>query len=205
MKKLLLTGFILFQFTIGSAQQKNLLSAFEASYAFQANLEYENAFDVLQKVYPDNLINYELNLRLGWLSYMLGEFNRSEAYYTKALEIKPLSLEALNGKILPLLAKQKYNDVIKLSEKSLSISPNNSKAEYYIGVANYYLKDYVKSEKYLEKAINKFPFNLDINLMLGWTKFAMGKKNEAKVLFMVAQRNSPHNPSVITAIDLINK
>ncbi|MCF6224665.1 MAG: tetratricopeptide repeat protein [Flavobacteriaceae bacterium] len=205
MKKILLASLIIFQFTIGNAQQNNLLSVFETSYSHQANLDYHKAFEVLQKVYPNNLVNYELNLRLGWLSYMLGEFNRSEDYYTKAMELKPLSLEALNGKILPLLAQQKYDKVIQLSEKSLSISPNNSKAEYYIGISNYYLKDYVKSEKYLENAINKYPFNLDINLMLGWTKFALGKKNEAKVLFLVAQRNSPQNKSVISAIELINK
>lgn len=205
MKKILIASLIIFQFTIGNAQQNNLLSAFETSYSHQANLDYHKALEALQKVHPNNLVNYELNLRLGWLSYMLGDFIKSEGYYTKAIELKPLSLEALNGKILPLLAQQKYDEVIKLSEKSLSISPNNSKAEYYIGVSNYYLKDYMKSEKYLEKAINKYPFNLDINLMLGWTKFALGKKNEAKVLFLVAQRNSPQNESVISAIALINK
>ncbi len=66
-------------------------------------------------------------------------------------------------------------------------------------------KSYLKSEKYLEKAINKYPFDLDINLILGWTKLALGKKNEAKTLFLVAQRNSPNNKRVKTAIELINK
>lgn len=66
--------------------------------------------------------------------------------------------------------------------------PNDSRAEYYLGLANYYQKDYLKSERYLEKAINQDPFDVDLNLMLGWTKSALGKKNEAKVLFQVAQR-----------------
>jgi hypothetical protein len=41
--------------------------------------------------------------------------------------------------------------------------------------------------------------------MLGWAKFALGKKNEAKALFQVAQRHSPNSAAVKTAIDLINK
>ena len=121
------------------------------------------------------------------------------------MELKPLALEAIYGKILPLIGQEKYNSVIKLSEKALTIAPNDSKAEYFIGLANYHKKNYLKSEKYLEKAINKYPFDLDINLILGWTKFALGKKNEAKSLFQVAQRNSPNNERVKMAIELINK
>jgi len=205
MKKLLITTSLLLMFVFANAQGNKLLTAFEESYTYETNLEYAKAATTLEKEYLNYLSNYEINLRLGWLRYSAGDFKYSENYYTKALELKPLSLEAIYGKILPLLEQQKYNNIIKLSEKALSIAPNDSRAEYFIGLASYYKKDYVKSEKYLEKAINKYPFDLDINLMLGWTKFALGKKNEAKSLFLVAQRKSPKNLRVKTALDLINK
>lgn len=192
-------------FVFTNAQENKLLTAFEESYTYEANLEYAKAATTLEKEYLNYISNYEVNLRLGWLRYSAGDYKYSENYYTKALELKPLSLEAIYGKILPLLEQQKYNSILKLSEKALSIAPSDSRAEYFIGLASYYKKDYVKSEKYLEKAINKYPFDLDINLMLGWTKFALGKKNEAKSLFLVAQRKSPNNPRVKTALDLINK
>jgi tetratricopeptide (TPR) repeat protein len=187
------------------AQENKLLTAFTDSYAFETNLEYNKAANLLEKIYLNYISNYEINYRLGWLRYSAGDFKESENYYKKAMEIKPLSLEAIYGMILPLISQQKYNSVIKLSEKALSIAPNDSRGEYFLGLAYYYKKNYTKSEKFLEKAINKYPFDLDINLMLGWTKFALGKKNEAKSLFLTAQRNSPYNHRVKTALNLINK
>ena len=205
MKKIILTTAFLFVLTIINAQRNELLNAFEQSYTNEKNQEYAKAAYDLESIYLKYMSNYEVNLRLGWLKNLSGDLKESDNYYTKAMELKPLAIEAIYGNILPLIGQEKYNSVIKLSEKALTIAPNDSKAEYFMGLANYHKKNYLKSEKYLEKAINKYPFDLDINLMLGWTKFALGKKNEAKSLFLVAQRNSPDNRRVKMALDLINK
>lgn len=205
MKKIIITVTFLLVSIIINAQKDELLIAFESSYTNENNQEFNKALENLNDVYENYETNYELNLRLGWLNYLTENHNDSEKYYATAMKLKPLALDAIYGHILPLLQQEKYNEVISLSEKALTVAPNDSRAEYYIGLANYYKKDYLKAEKYLEKAINKYPFDLDINLMLGWTKFAMGKKNEAKVLFKVAQRHSPNNTAVKSAIELINK
>ena len=188
-----------------NAQNSDLLSAFEKSYLHEKNQDYAKAVASLTSVYSKNQTNFETNLRLGWLLYLSGNLKESNTYYAKAIELKPMALEAIYGNILPLLAQGKYSNVEALATKAISIAPNDSRAEYYIGVASYYQKDYLKSERFLEKAINQYPFDLDLNLMLGWTKFALGKKNEAKALFQVAQRHSPNSAAVKTAIDLINK
>ena len=205
MKKIFLTSTLLFIITIINAQKNELLTAFEQSYINEKNLEFSKAANDLESIYLNHMSNYEINLRLGWLKNSSGDLKDSENYYSKAMQLKPLAIEAIYGKILPLIGQEKYSKVIQLSEKALSIAPNDSKAEYFIGLANYYKKNYLKSEKYLEKAINKYPFDLDINLMLGWTKLALGKKNEAKSLFLNAQRISPNNGRVKTAMDIINK
>ncbi|MDP2088818.1 MAG: tetratricopeptide repeat protein [Flavobacteriaceae bacterium] len=197
-------GFLFVIFS-GNAQNGDLLSAFEKSYIHEINQDYIKSISSLEALYTKYPSNFETNLRLGWLHYLSGNFKDSDKYYSKAVELKPLALEAIYGNILPLLAQGKYNEVLILSNKALSIAPNDSRAEYYIGVVSYYQKDYPKSERFLEKAINKYPFDLDLNLMLGWTKFALGKKNEAKALFQVAQRNSPNSTAVKTALDAINK
>lgn len=196
--------FLLLSITV-NAQKNELLAAFESSYINEQNRQPSKALENLKEVYESFETNYELNLRLGWLSYITENNNDSEKYYAKAMELKPLALDAIYGYILPLLVEKKYNDVIRFAEKALTISQNDSRAEYYIGLANYYKKKYIEAEKHLEKAINRYPFDLDINLILGWTKFALGKKNEAKVLFQVAQRHSPNSEVVKSAIELINK
>ena len=205
MKKIIITVTFLLVSIIINAQKDELLIAFENSYTNEHNQELNKALENLEDVYENYETNYELNLRLGWLSYLTENNNDSEKYYSTAMKLKPLALDAIYGHILPLLQQEKYNDVISLAEKALTVAPNDSRAEYYIGLANYYKKDYIKAENYLEKAINKYPFDLDINLILGWTKYALGKKNEAKVLFQVAQRHSPNNATVKSAIGLINK
>jgi len=205
MTKIILTGILFLMSNLIVSQNNELLTAFEQSYSHEKNLEYDKAANDLELIYLKHISNYEINLRLGWLKYSAGEFKQSENYYDKAMELKPLALEAIYGKILPMIAEGRYSKISRLANKALEIAPNDSKAEYYIGLAEYYDKNYSKAEKYLEKAINKYPFDLDIILMMGWTKFALGKKNEAKSLFLVAQRNSPQNQRVKLALDLINK
>lgn len=201
--------FYILSFTLiffsSKAQNGELLNAFQKSYTHENNHDYTKSIASLENVYSKYQTNYEVNLRLGWLYYLASNFNDAVKYYSKAVDLKPLALEAIYGNILPVLAQGKYSEVISLANKALSIAPNDSRAEYYLGVVSYYQKDYTKSERFLEKALNKYPFDIDINLMLGWTKFALGKKNEAKALFYVAQRNSPQSIAVKTAIEAINK
>ena len=185
--------------------QNKTSDVFKKSYSFEAVYAYDKAAQSLEKIYNSNVDNYEINLRLGWLNYLNGDLKKSIQYYSKAHNLKPMSLEAIYGIILPLIVQQDYNSVINYAKKALSVVPKDTRAEYYMGLSYYYKKDYLKAENYLEKAINKHPFDLDINLMLGWTKFALGKKNEAKALFLVAQKNSPDNINVKAAIDLISK
>jgi len=205
MKHFIITFSFLATIFSANAQNGELLSAFEKSYLYEKNQEYTKAVASIAGVYNKYQTNFETNLRLGWLHYLSGNLKESNNYYAKAIELKPMALEAIYGNILPLLAQGKYNEIVNLANKAISIAPNDSRAEYYIGVASYYQKDYLKSERFLEKAINQYPFDLDLNLMLGWAKFALGKKNEAKALFQVAQRHSPNSAAVKTAIDLINK
>jgi tetratricopeptide (TPR) repeat protein len=205
MKHFIITFSFLATIFSANAQNGELLSAFEKSYLYEKNQEYTKAVASISGVYNKYQTNFETNLRLGWLHYLSGNLKESNNYYAKAIELKPMALEAIYGNMLPLLAQGKYNEIVNLANKAISIAPNDSRAEYYIGVASYYQKDYLKSERFLEKAINQYPFDLDLNLMLGWAKFALGKKNEAKALFHVAQRHSPNSAAVKTAIDLINK
>jgi tetratricopeptide (TPR) repeat protein len=205
MKHFIITLIFLATIFSVNAQNGELLNAFEKSYLYEKNQEYTKAVASLAVVYNKYQTNFETNLRLGWLHYLSGNLKESNIYYAKAIELKPMALEAIFGNILPLLAQGKYGNIEVLANKAISIAPNDSRAEYYIGLVSYYQKDYLKSERFFEKAINQYPFDLDLNLMLGWSKFALGKKNEAKALFQVAQRHSPNSAAVKTAIDLINK
>ena len=163
--------------------------------------EYKKAADIIKTVYSND--SYEINLRLGWLEYNAGLFNESAAHYQRALNLKPYSEEAKFGLIYPKAAQGKWTEVINLYNKILKISPNNTTANYRLGLIYYGKKDYQKALKLFEKVVNLYPFNYDGLLMYAWTNFMLGKTKEAKILFNKVLMLSPDDESAKEGLNLI--
>ncbi len=202
MKKITLVLVSLFLLTtIISAQNTSLQDAFKNSYELEKEGEYSKAINALKKVYDDN--SYELNLRLGWLHYSSGLFTEAAAYYQKGIELKPLSIEARLGYALPTSALGNWEQVLTTYKAILQIDPNHSTTNYRIGLIFYGRQDYKTAERYFEKVLNSYPFDYDSLLMLGWTKYFLGKRNEAKVLFNKVLLYSPEDDSALEGLDLV--
>ena len=89
----------------------------------------------LKNVYNEK--SYEINLRLGWLSYQSGNFTESMAYYNKAIDLMPYAIEPRFGVVYPGAAMGNWSVVMKQYEKILEISPNNSIAMHRLGLILY--------------------------------------------------------------------
>ena len=87
--------------------------------------------------------------------------------------------------------------------KILKISPNNTIANYRLGLIYYGKKDYQKALKLFEKVVNLYPFDYDGLLMYAWTNFMLGKTKEAKILFNKVLMLSPDDESAREGLDLI--
>jgi len=184
------------------AQEKSALNeAFSASYTHETKAEYSKAIEVLKKVY--NETSYELNLRLGWLNYEAGQFTQSAAYYNKAIDLKPMSIEARLGFALPASSVGNWNQVITRYNEVLKLDPNHYTVNYRLGSIYYGRKDYQTAFKYFEKILNLYPFDYDAMLMTAWTYFQLGKMREAKVLFQKALLNRPGDSSATEGLGLI--
>lgn len=187
MKTILKSTTILFLFWILSAnrlQAQDLASmkdAFTNSYIYEYNKEYSKAIAEILKVY--NASSYETNLRLGWLYYENGAYTNSVQYYEKAVALMPKSIEALSGYILPQSALSNKEKVLNSYKEIIKIEPNNSVANYNLGVIYYFNKDYKTACEYLEKASGLYPFDYYINIYLAWTYLKLARKSEAKTLF----------------------
>ena len=192
---------ILSLFTTTIFSQAAVLKAFEKSYALEKKGEYKKAVKELKNVYDAK--SYEINLRLGWLNYQAGVFTESIAHYQKAINLMPYSEEAKFGLIYPKTAIGKWVEVISLYKKILSNSPNNSIANYRLGLVYYGQKKYQTAYKYFNKVVNLYPFGYDGILMLAWTNFQMGKTREAKVLFNKVLMYSPNDKSALEGLALI--
>lgn len=178
-----------------------LTVAFSESYAKEKEGKYADAVKPLKAMYDEK--SYEINLRLGWLTYMQGQFSESVGYYSKAIELMPYAIEPRLGIVLPASAMGNWSLVVEQYNKILSVDPNNTLVLYRMGLISYENKDYKKAYTYFEKVVNLYPFDYHSLLMLGWTNYQLGKTKEAKVLFQKALLYDPTSASAKEGLGLI--
>ncbi|HHL52687.1 MAG TPA: tetratricopeptide repeat protein [Flammeovirgaceae bacterium] len=181
MKKVIFVLLIAAAITAYGQQEEVLQKAFADSYRYEQQADYRAAVAVLQEAYqPDS---YEINLRLGWLYYLLGDYPQSLKYYKVAMTLLPYSIEARLGYVLPLAAMGNWNEVVGIYESILQTDPQNTLANYRLGVIYYERGEYGRAKTYVEKVVNLYPFDYDSVLLLGWINLQMKDYRKAQVLF----------------------
>lgn len=195
--------FLVFQLFIFSAlaQSEKLSEAFSQSYQYENKADYTKAISTLKSVYDEK--SYEINLRLGWLHYEAGLFTESMAYYQKAIDLMPYSIEAKLGYVYPASALGNWDPVMTQYKRILEADPQNSTVNYRIGMIYYGKKDYQNAYKHFQKVVNLYPFGYDALLMFAWTNYFTGKTKEAKVLFNKVLLVSPGDSSALEGLGLI--
>jgi tetratricopeptide (TPR) repeat protein len=188
-------------FQAGAQGYEKQRAAFRTSYALENSGDYKSAVNTLKSVYDDS--SYELNLRLGWLSFKSGEFKESEAYYRKAVTLRPYGIEARLGLVFPLSSMGNWTQVNAVYEEILAIDPNNTLANYRYGLIAYGKQEYAKADKLFSKVVNLYPFDYDSLIMLAWTRFKLGNSLEAKALFQKVLLYSPDDASALEGLSLI--
>lgn len=171
------------------------------SYDFEKNGNYTNAINELRNIYKSD--DYFINIRLGWLLYLSKQYEESERYYNIAIRLKPYAIEAKFGIVKPLSASNNWEGVKKQYLEILKIDPQNTLANYWLGVIHYNRKEYAISEKLFEKVVNLYPLDYDSAIMLAWTKLNVGKANEAKILFEHALLLRPNDNSAQSGLKQI--
>ena len=185
----------------GLAQSNARQAAFAKSYEFENKSNYLAAIKEVEKHYTDN--DYFSNIRLGWLYYLNKNYSESIKFYDRAIAIKPYAIEARFGCIKPLSAIESWTKVKTHYQQILKIDPQNTTAKYWLGVIFYNSKDYNSANRLFEKVVNLYPLDYDSVIMLAWTKWRLGKNNDAKVLFNHALTIRPSDASALEGLKLI--
>ncbi len=202
LKKSIATVILIMALTGVQAQiTEAVQSAFEESYTFESKGHYADAIKSLKDIY--NPASYHINVRLGWLSYMSGQFTESAAYYQKAIELKPYTIEARFGLTYPASSMGNWAQVKEQYIKILEVDPQNTKANYYYGLMHYEAGEYEMAARHFEKVVNLYPFDSESVLMYAWANFQMGKTREAEVLFNEVLIIIPGNKSALEGLELI--
>ncbi|MDX1904255.1 MAG: tetratricopeptide repeat protein [Thermonemataceae bacterium] len=181
--------------------QAQLQEAFVKSYTLESEKKYQEAANALSNIYSEQ--NYEVNLRLGWLHYLIGNKEKSVGYYNKCIKLMPLASEPLWGIIYPYSAKEDWVNVEKTYLSILKLDPKNASAHYRLGLIYYYRKNYTAAKKYFDVSLNLNPFDYDSLLMSAWNNYFLGNMSNAKVLFNKVLLNRPNDASAMEGLSLI--
>jgi tetratricopeptide (TPR) repeat protein len=201
LKKSLVLSVLTCMMYLANGQTQAQISAFDYSYKLEKASKYVDAINSIKGVYEES--SYEMNLRLGWLNYLIGQQTTAISYYDKAIKLNPFSIEARFGYVMPAsvlgnweLVKNQYLEILK-------VDPQNTKANYYLGLIYYNSKEYSKAQKNFEICANLYPFDYDSMLMYAWNSYFLGKLREAKVLFTKTLLIRPNDKSATEGLSLI--
>jgi tetratricopeptide (TPR) repeat protein len=202
-RPVIMLSLIITSTSISGQTFKETRDAFQQSYIQEATGETGRAINSLKAVYDEK--SYEINLRLGWLSYQAGNFTESMAYYNRAIDLMPYAIEPRFGVVYPGAAMGNWSMVMAQYEKILEISPNNTMAMHRLGLILYGKEDYESARRYFEKVANLYPFDYDALTMLAWSHFKLNNFREAKVLFQKALLHTPGGTSAMEGLELLEK
>jgi tetratricopeptide (TPR) repeat protein len=197
------SAFIFLSATYSHAQNSSTADAFSKSYQSETKSDFKGAIDILKPVYDKS--SYEMNLRMGWLYYKAGSYKESETYYQLAIELKPNAIEAKFGYVYPAYALGNMNEVVAEYAKILAIDPQNTTANYRMGMISYTKKDYQVAYRYFDKVVALYPFSYDALIMFAWSSYRIGKNDDAKILFNRVLCLSPGDKSALEGLTAMKK
>lgn len=192
---------VMISFTGFSQSLDALQVIFSKSYEAENAKNYIAAISELKAAYDAG--NYVINIRLGWLNYLAKQYTESISYYEKAIKLKPYAIEARFGCVKPLSALEDWEKVKNNYLEILTIDPQNTVANYWLGVIIYNRKDFNSAARLFEKIVNLYPLDYDSVIMMAWSKLKGGKPSDAKVLFQQALIIRPNDSSAINGLKLI--
>jgi len=165
--------------------------------------DYKAAINLLKESYDIN--SFEVNMLLGWMCNESKLYQESINYYKNCIIINPNSLDPKFGIASPLFSLGNTNELIEQYKKILEIDPQNSTANYRLGSIYYYKKQYENASTFFEKVVTHYPFSYDGLLMQAWNNYQLGKKQEAKELFVRVLMLSNNDKSAMDGLELCSK
>ena len=157
--------------------------AYSKSFVHEQNQKYTKAIQILKKIYGQYSYDYELNLRLGWLSYLNKKDKTASKYLKIAMKIKPSGLEAKNMILLPLTRLRKWKTLRHYARLVIKRSPTNYYANIRLAYAYYLQRKSKRALGVYLKLYTYYPSDTSVKLGLAATYLQMRKKDKALVFY----------------------
>ncbi|MBL0172114.1 MAG: tetratricopeptide repeat protein [Gemmatimonadaceae bacterium] len=182
------------------AQGTRAPSLYRESYALEAKREYPAALAKVREAKQAGSNAYFANLRMGWLSYLAGDYVASAASYADAVTAEPKAIEPKLGRTLPLLAAGNWRELERACREVLSLDAQNVSALSRLAIAQYNSGNFADAAASYRKLIDAYPSDLDFKTGLGWALLKQGRTGDARPLFEAVLAVSPDNLNALKGL-----
>ena len=167
---------------------------YRKGYMQNAHKEYSNAKTSLQKSLTYKADYFNTFLELGFAATKLNQDEEAIGYFKKAMEIDPKNHVPING-IAEVYRDNKKDrpEAMAWYKKTLTLNPDERKANFGMGYCYNSLKRYFEAIDYLKKAIEKEPSYTVAYVELGYSYFKLGRDDDAIAQFDKAISQNPKN------------
>jgi len=202
MKRTVFIPLLLLGTSVLAADDSWIQQAYHKSFHYEQTENYKTAIKSLLPVVRAYPKGYTANLRLGWLYYLMARYANSIAHYEVAIKTAPNAIEAKIGKLLPLLAQERYSEAEQTTYQILNTDFYNYLGNLRLSIA---LRKQNKTDLALD-VVNKmlFLYPTDVNYLveLGLLYDQKGEKEKAAGVFRDVIVLAPEN---VTAKSYLGK
>ena len=180
---------------LAHAQTDRVAGLYRDSYVLEAKGDYAGAASKVRDAKQASPRSYFAAARLGWLTYLAGDFSSSVAAYTEAIGLEPKAVEPKLGLTLPLVAAKKWRDLERACRDVLAVDAQNATALSRLAQAQYWSDNFADAAATYRRLADNYPSNLDYKTGLGWALLKTGRAADAKQQFDAVLAVSPDNAS----------
>ena len=173
--------------------EMEIRDAYHKSYRYERSQSYADAIKALSPVVTAFPQGYTVNLRLGWLNYLIGSYATARTHYVAAIKTAPDSLEAKLGHTLPLMAQERYDEAEIAAKQVLRIDPSNYLANLRLAFAFRMLKKLDAAEDLLNRMLILYPTDISLLTEYALIKTARNQGVDAKRVFNDILTLDPEN------------
>ena len=182
------------------AQGDRAASLYRESYALEARREYPAALAKVREAKLAGSNAYFASLRMGWLSYLAGDYVSSAASYADAVAAEPKAIEPKLGRTLPLLAAGNWRELERTCREALALDAQNVSALSRLAIAQYNSGNFADATASYRKLIEGYPSDLDFKTGLGWALLKQGRTADARPFFEAVLAVSPDNLNALKGL-----
>ncbi len=168
-------------------------AAYKRSLDYERVQDYQNAIRALAPVHEASPNGYTVNLRMGWLFYLNGNYANAEAHYEAATKAAPMALEPKLGRLLPLLAQGRWSDAETLAYQVVSVDHYNYYGNLRLAIALRMQGKLDAAYQIALKMTGAYPADVLHAVELAQIQDARGEKAEARRIFGEVLLLDPEN------------